>query len=71
MFQFFVEPGAVGENEIRITGDDVNHIKNVLRMKPGTKIRISNREDKDYICHIKELGSDEIISLTGDLFKHL
>lgn len=67
MFQFFVEPGAVGENEIRITGDDVNHIKNVLRMKPGTKIRISNREDKDYICHIKELGSDEIIAVIDEV----
>ncbi len=63
MFQFFVEPGAVGENEIRITGDDVNHIKNVLRMKTGTKIRISNREDADYICHISEISDEEIIAV--------
>ncbi|MBR5338205.1 MAG: 16S rRNA (uracil(1498)-N(3))-methyltransferase [Lachnospiraceae bacterium] len=61
MFQFFVEPGAVGEKEITITGSDVNHIKNVLRMKVGTPLRISNREDKDYICHISELKDDEII----------
>lgn len=63
MFQFFVEPEAVGEKEIRITGDDVNHIKNVLRMKPGTKIRISNREDADYLCHISEISDDEILAV--------
>lgn len=35
MYRFFVEPRQVGEKEIRIQGSDVNHIKNVLRMKPG------------------------------------
>ena len=61
MFQFFVEPERIGEKEISITGDDVNHIKNVLRMKAGTPLRISNRSDADYICHIMEIRDDEII----------
>ncbi len=35
MYQFFVEPSQIQGNRIVITGSDVNHIKNVLRMKPG------------------------------------
>ena len=62
MFQFFVEPHQVGEKTISITGPDVNHIKNVLRMKAGTLIRISNKEDADYICRISSLSEDEIIA---------
>ena len=45
MYQFFVEPHQVGQEYISIFGDDVNHIKNVLRMKPGTQIRVSIKDD--------------------------
>lgn len=62
MFQFFVESSAIGDEYISITGEDFNHIKNVLRMKVGTEIRISNKEDVDYLCHIHEITEDEIIA---------
>ena len=35
MYQFFVEEQQVRGERIVITGSDVNHIVNVLRMKPG------------------------------------
>ena len=44
MYQFFVEPHQVGQEYISIFGDDINHIKNVLRMKLGTRIRVSVKE---------------------------
>ena len=45
-----------------ITGNDVNHIKNVLRMQPGEEIAVSNGEDgKEYRCGIEELYEDEIV----------
>lgn len=47
MYQFFVENDQVVGSEIRILGTDVNHIKNVLRMKPGTKVRVSVRGDEE------------------------
>ena len=31
MYHFFVTQEQIGEKEIRITGSDVNHIRNVLR----------------------------------------
>ena len=45
MYRFFVDPAQVGEKEITITGSDVNHIKNVLRMKPEETILISSGEN--------------------------
>ncbi len=62
MYQFFVEPSQIQGNRIVITGKDVNHIKNVLRMKPGEEISVSNGIDgKDYRCGIEKLLEDEII----------
>ncbi len=62
MYQFFVEPWQIQDKRIVITGSDVNHIKNVLRMKPGEEIAVSNGVDgKEYRCGIEELGEEEIV----------
>lgn len=62
MYQFFVEPSQIQGNRVVITGNDVNHIKNVLRMQPGEEIAVSNGEDgKEYRCGIENLYEDEII----------
>lgn len=64
MYQFFVEEEQVQETENRIviTGSDVNHISNVLRMKTGEKIRISSTKGCSYFCKIAELTMDEVIA---------
>lgn len=62
MYQFFVEPGAIAGNRVSITGKDVNHIKNVLRMKEGEELAVSNGIDgKEYRCGILSLADDEIL----------
>ena len=62
MYQFFVEPSQIQGTRIVITGNDVNHIKNVLRMQQGEEIAVSNGEDgKEYRCGIEELYEDEIV----------
>lgn len=62
MYHFFVEPFQIGEKYISITGQDVNHIKNVIRLKVGDEISISNGVDgKDYRCGIKEITDDEVV----------
>ena len=55
MYQFFVDDAQIGREFVTITGEDVNHIKNVLRMKAGEKIRISNQQGRDYYCEISEV----------------
>ena len=55
MYHFFVKHDNVSADEIFLDGDDVNHIKNVLRMKQGEEISVSNGIDgKDYRCGIEE-----------------
>ena len=61
MYQFFVEPHQINidDKSVIILGGDVNHIKNVLRMKAGEEIAVSNGQDgKEYRCGILELEED-------------
>ena len=46
MQQFFVESSQIKENSIYLEGADVNHMKNVLRMKPGEDVRICDGSGK-------------------------
>lgn len=64
MYQFFVEPGQININDKRviIEGGDVNHIKNVLRMKAGEEISVSNGQDgKEYRCGIVSLEENRVV----------
>lgn len=62
MYQFFVEPSQINGNRIVITGSDVNHIRNVLRMKIGEEIAVSNGIDgKEYRCGIEEYSEDSVL----------
>ena len=60
MYHFFVRPDQVGGGEAVITGSDVNHIGNVLRMKPGKKVLLSAGGDWEYLCEIREITRDEV-----------
>lgn len=62
MYQFFVEPGQINDKRVVITGSDVNHIKNVLRMKTGEEIAVSNGMDgREYRCGILEIGDEQVV----------
>lgn len=64
MYRFFVEPHQINTNDnaVIITGGDVNHIKNVLRMKIGEEIAVSNGLDgREYRCGIEALEEDRVL----------
>lgn len=62
MYQFFVEPSQIQDKKVIITGSDVNHMKNVLRMKVGEEIAVRNGVDgKEYRCGIEEFAQDQVI----------
>ena len=63
MHHFFVTPQQVKEGMIYIEGSDVNHIKNVLRMKIGEELHISDGNNKKYLCEIESVSSDSICVL--------
>lgn len=58
MYQFFVEDAQISEVDVVIEGSDVNHIKNVLRMKCGEKIRISSAAGRNFYCTVSEITGD-------------
>lgn len=59
MYHFFVDSSAIGEGKVRITGADLNHMKNVLRMKPGEAVLISDGTGKDYNCQVETYTEGE------------
>ena len=63
MQRFFVEPHQIDEeaHQIHITGTDVNHIANVLRMKQGEELWISDGGKCEYRCTIESFEPDEVL----------
>lgn len=62
MYQFFVDSSQIQDKRVIITGGDVNHIKNVLRLKIGEEIAVKNGVDgKEYRCGIEEFTKDSVI----------
>lgn len=53
MQHFFVTTDQVKDHDIYIEGSDVNHMKNVLRMKPGERLYISDGDNHKYLCQVK------------------
>lgn len=71
MYRFFVEADQItedpnGEKYVLISGSDYNHMHNVLRMKPGEKVYISDGVDCEYAGQIEgyEDGNARVGSLT-------
>jgi 16S rRNA (uracil1498-N3)-methyltransferase len=61
MYKFFVNENQIAESNVLITGDDVNHIKNVLRLQIGEEIQICNIDkSKTYITQITAIESNKI-----------
>lgn len=63
MHHFFVTPEQVREGQIRIKGSDVNHMKNVLRMKLGEELHISDGNNKKYLCEIESMTADSVCAI--------
>lgn len=61
MPKFFVNENQVNDKEIEILGQDVKHIKNVLRKAVGDEIIVCNATSgKDYLCEIDNLEENKI-----------
>ena len=63
MQRFFVSREMIDEENmrIRLTGEDVNRIKNVLRMKTGEELWVSDGERYEYHSQILDISPDEIL----------
>ncbi len=61
MSRFFVPRDAVQDNIIVIKGDDLNHIKNVLRKKPGDKIVCFDPAGFEYETELVSYGNTQAV----------
>ena len=61
MPRFFVKDNQVIDNKIYIQGEDIKHIKNVLRKEIGSELEICNSDNKKaYICKIINFNINNI-----------
>src|SRR5574344_1203230 len=62
MYNFFVNKNQIIEDKVTIVRDDYNHIANVLRMKAGDKIIISNKDNsKSFLAIIEDITKEKVI----------
>ena len=66
MYRFFCDRAQIRDGEVLITGEDVRHIKNVLRMRPGEEILVSCGDDWEYTCGITSLSDSEVRAAVTD-----
>ena len=63
MPRFFVKNEQIKGTTIEILGEDVKHIKNVLRKQIGDNIEICDQDtEKSYICEIEKRGNESILT---------
>ena len=61
MSKFFVKENQINKEIVTIKGEDVNHIKNVLRLNIDDNIQICNIDKaENYICGISKISNEAI-----------
>lgn len=73
MHHFFIQASQVRQDSIKITGKDVNHMRNVLRMKPSEEASVTDEDGVEYHCRIQKSEEDavwlEVIGKTGKSYE--
>ncbi len=60
MSHFFVTSAQIAGDTLTILGDDVNHMKNVLRMRSGEAFTAADENGMFYRCEIDELDKVQV-----------
>ncbi len=66
MHRFMVEPGQIENNRVIISGDDLRHLRQVLRLKAGDIISVFDGSGMEYEVRLsaveKEMASGDVLS---------
>ena len=62
MPRFFISEENIACGKISISGEDVNHIKNVLRLERGDSLTLCDGNKKDYIVEIESFETCRILT---------
>lgn len=61
MHRFFIDKDQIEEENIIVVGNDVRHIKDVLRLRLGEEIELSS-DGTTYICEIEEISKSRVLT---------
>lgn len=61
MQHFFVTANQVKKPYIYIEGSDVNHMRNVLRMKQGEELSVSDGDNHKFLCRVDGYEGDRAL----------
>lgn len=61
MYRFFAQESQIYDGKVHITGSDVNHIRNVLRMRPGEEVLVSLGGSEEYHCEVEAFPEGEVL----------
>ncbi len=61
MQHFFVTPSQVKDERIYVEGMDVNHMKNVLRMRCGEELMVSDGNNLKYRCSVEGYEEEQAV----------
>ncbi len=62
MHQFFVENSQIEDGVVYIAGADYNHARNVLRMKPGERIRVSTEDGQSFYARLTGYAQENALA---------
>ncbi len=68
--RFFIDPSQVNGTKIVVTGDDLRHIRTVLRKEPGDLLTLLDGRGAEYTARISVAGRDEILCDVVEQEKH-
>lgn len=60
MHRFFISSGQVAGGRLSVVGEDVNHIRNVLRLRKGEDFEAADEDGVVYTCRILSVSEDEV-----------
>lgn len=72
MNRFFSnEDTVITEKYVEIYGEDVNHIRNVLRLRVGEEITLCNGLGCDYLCKLSDITQEKVVADIVDICDNL
>lgn len=70
MYRFFVKNDQLNHTPVSISGEDYNHMKNVLRLKIGEEVLLCDGGEKEYLCRIigYDIDTEHVLLDIMDVF---
>ena len=60
--RFFIDPSQIAGDTIAIVGDDLRHVRTVLRKRPGDLLTLLDGRGGEITVSITAIGKDEIVT---------